>query len=84
MDWHYSDHSDDDTNHEVPTSSRKRSSRGSLFPLPMLYLSNFLLPNLACDQCRKTKSKCERVSGDSGVCKSCALAATGVLSLSRM
>ncbi|KAG6878126.1 hypothetical protein C0993_011840 [Termitomyces sp. T159_Od127] len=31
----------------------------------------------ACDQCRKTKSKCERMSGDSSVCKSCALVGTG-------
>ncbi|KAF9567781.1 hypothetical protein CPC08DRAFT_739993 [Agrocybe pediades] len=30
----------------------------------------------ACDQCRKTKSKCERSSGDSKMCKSCALTGT--------
>lgn len=30
----------------------------------------------ACDQCRKTKSKCERGSGDKPQCKSCALAGT--------
>ncbi|KAI0049260.1 hypothetical protein FA95DRAFT_1557057 [Auriscalpium vulgare] len=28
----------------------------------------------ACDQCRKTKSKCERFQGDSDVCKSCSAA----------
>ncbi|KAF8167342.1 fungal-specific transcription factor domain-containing protein [Crassisporium funariophilum] len=30
----------------------------------------------ACDQCRKTKSKCERPTGDAKKCKSCALAGT--------
>ncbi|KAF9486569.1 hypothetical protein BDN70DRAFT_870159 [Pholiota conissans] len=30
----------------------------------------------ACDQCRKTKSKCERTKGDSKLCKSCALTGT--------
>ncbi|KAF8078976.1 fungal-specific transcription factor domain-containing protein [Lyophyllum atratum] len=30
----------------------------------------------ACDQCRKTKSKCERPGGDAAPCKSCALAGT--------
>ncbi|TFK41823.1 fungal-specific transcription factor domain-containing protein [Crucibulum laeve] len=30
----------------------------------------------ACDQCRKTKSKCERPAGDAVQCKSCALAGT--------
>ncbi|KAF6766696.1 fungal-specific transcription factor domain-containing protein [Ephemerocybe angulata] len=30
----------------------------------------------ACDQCRKTKSKCERPTGDGKKCKSCALAGT--------
>lgn len=30
----------------------------------------------ACDQCRKTKSKCERPAGDGKICKSCALAGT--------
>ncbi|KAJ3767154.1 fungal-specific transcription factor domain-containing protein [Lentinula raphanica] len=30
----------------------------------------------ACDQCRKTKSKCERVAGEGVPCKSCALAGT--------
>lgn len=32
---------------------------------------------LACDQCRKTKSKCDRLNGDGGICKSCALTGTG-------
>lgn len=32
---------------------------------------------LACDQCRKTKSKCERGSRDSSPCKSCQLTGTG-------
>ncbi|KAG6919020.1 hypothetical protein DXG01_009730 [Tephrocybe rancida] len=57
MEWQYSDHSDDDANQDVPTTSRKRSSR-------------------ACDQCRKTKSKCERSSDNSAVCKSCAVIGT--------
>ncbi|KDR85752.1 hypothetical protein GALMADRAFT_384548 [Galerina marginata CBS 339.88] len=30
----------------------------------------------ACDQCRKTKSKCEPLAGDSKTCKSCALTGT--------
>ncbi|KAJ3874729.1 fungal-specific transcription factor domain-containing protein [Lentinula edodes] len=30
----------------------------------------------ACDQCRKTKSKCERVAGEGVPCKSCVLAGT--------
>lgn len=54
MDWRYSDPSDDEGNHEAPTSNRKRSSR-------------------ACDQCRKSKSKCERPNGDVAPCKSCSL-----------
>lgn len=29
---------------------------------------------IACDSCRKTKSKCERGAGDGSPCKSCALA----------
>ncbi|THH18408.1 hypothetical protein EW146_g2572 [Bondarzewia mesenterica] len=31
----------------------------------------------ACDQCRKTKSKCERFEGENEQCKSCALAGVG-------
>ncbi|KAF9531948.1 fungal-specific transcription factor domain-containing protein [Crepidotus variabilis] len=59
MDWHDSDHSDDEHNHQGRADgargTRKRSSR-------------------ACDQCRKTKSKCEPSAGDSKLCKSCAAA----------
>lgn len=35
------------------------------------------LLSLACDQCRKTKSKCERFKGDDDPCKSCLAAGTG-------
>ncbi|KAK0481545.1 fungal-specific transcription factor domain-containing protein [Armillaria novae-zelandiae] len=57
MDWHDSDPSEDEANHDSQAASRKRSSR-------------------ACDQCRKTKSKCERGAADSTQCKSCAQAGT--------
>jgi Fungal Zn(2)-Cys(6) binuclear cluster domain len=33
--------------------------------------------SLACDQCRKTKSKCERSKSDDDPCKSCLVAGTG-------
>lgn len=45
----------------------------------LLSCSLFLLIS-ACDQCRKTKSKCER-SLDGGPCKSCALVGTGQFQL---
>ncbi|RDB29501.1 Nitrogen assimilation transcription factor nit-4 [Hypsizygus marmoreus] len=57
MEWHYSDHSDDEGGQDTQATSRKRSSR-------------------ACDQCRKTKSKCERPGSEASPCKSCALAGT--------
>lgn len=47
----------------------------ALYSFPILIVSNEST-HPACDQCRKTKSKCERPSGDATQCKSCALAGT--------
>lgn len=44
-------------------------------PIPFTHSSQ-LSPSLACDQCRKTKSKCERFKGDDEPCKSCLAAGT--------
>ena len=40
-------------------------------------LSRLIHLSLACDQCRKTKSKCERSKSDDDPCKSCLAAGTG-------
>ena len=53
---------------------RKRSSKGELSYSWFLLTSNFLIV-LACDQCRKSKCKCER-SGPNELCKSCAMLGT--------
>ncbi|SRR6266550_8415200 len=70
MDWRDSDLSEEEAN----THSRKRSSRGTLLilfiRLPLCIFSS------ACDQCRKTKSKCERSVSDNIPCKSCAATGT--------
>lgn len=50
-------------------------------PLLGRYLGLFHL-SLACDQCRKTKSKCERSKTDDDPCKSCLAAGTGTPSTS--
>ena len=71
MDWHESDQSEE----EIHANNRKRSSRGEatcVFHLPSPLIKAFL----ACDQCRKTKSKCERSASDNVPCKSCAVAGT--------
>jgi hypothetical protein len=67
--WHDSDQSSD----EISPGRRKRSSRGPNFtPYP---ISLCTYGFIACDQCRKTKSKCERP--ESGPCRTCAVASTG-------
>jgi hypothetical protein len=76
MDWHYSDHSDDEAANDVQPTNRKRSSRGQYTPVDRLS-SLLFIDKLACDQCRKTKSKCERPAGNNTPCKSCILAGTG-------
>ena len=71
----------DDDQHPTEASNRKRSSRGSYPSSPTL--SRLIHLSLACDQCRKTKSKCERSKSDDDPCKSCLAAGTGTsLSLS--
>lgn len=53
-------------------STRKRSSRGvKCRPVEIVVRVNFDDFLLACDQCRKTKSKCERSTPDAERCKSC-------------
>ncbi len=76
MDWRDSDASEDENGQDQQANSRKRSSRGS-YPelIPVFPASNTSIQP-ACDQCRKTKSKCERPSGGATQCKSCALAGT--------
>ena len=66
----------DDEHHFAEISNRKRSSRGEYYHSTLLSrpISKF---RLACDQCRKTKSKCERFKGDDEPCKSCLAAGTG-------
>lgn len=65
------DISDDDQH----LTNRKRSSRGSYTCFETL--SRLIRLSLACDQCRKTKSKCERSKTDDDPCKSCLAAGTG-------
>lgn len=72
--WRDSDPSDDDGANQAAT--RKRSSRGGS---PCFY-SLLQTPDwnlIACDQCRKTKSKCERLPADSDICKNCAASGNG-------
>jgi len=45
-------------------------------------ISRLIHLSLACDQCRKTKSKCERSKSDDDPCKSCLAAGTGTTSFS--
>lgn len=66
----------DDEHHFTEISNRKRSSRGEYYHSTLLS-HPFSQARLACDQCRKTKSKCERFKGDDEPCKSCSAAGTG-------
>ena len=67
----------DDEQHFTEISNRKRSSRGEYYYCSTLLPLSFSKFRLACDQCRKTKSKCERFKGDDEPCKSCSAAGTG-------
>lgn len=64
----------------MATTTRRRQLQGRevVGVSPSLIVDNsFLTNHPACDQCRKTKSKCERPKGESKTCKSCALTGTG-------
>lgn len=63
------------------SSTRRRTTRGTISDIPprLPLLHNIF--RLACDQCRKTKSRCEHLSQSQEPCRNCLISGASTCSL---